>query len=377
MTVRPSRVLMWPGRVPPKEIRRLLTALIVLFAGASLAITLASGLGPPALPVTVLASLAGAGLGLWLARSCDVPRPAGALVLILLAAAALLATAFVLSGQPMTVFATGLPFAVVIAWQRPVWPSLVIASAAIGAAVLLRAAQEGGSSPATETIVMTVLLGAQTIGFAGAHVGWHMQRRLDQHDADQRDLALTRERLRFATDLHDIQGHTLLAIKLKAELARRSVERDPGVARAELQAIEELAAEADRRTRDLAEGYRTLALAVELANVEQLLGAAGIEVTLQRSGMPPPEHEQTFAALARESASNILRHTAATTVRIHLSDTTMVLENDGADPRTVVTDGRGTGLTGLHQRFAGHGGSFTWQHDGDRFTVTGEIGARS
>ena len=213
MTAEPSRVLMWPSHVLPVEIRRLLIALIALFATASLALTLAAGHSAGSLLVTVAASLASIGLGLWLAWSYDTPRPAGVLIVVLLVAASLLVVAFVPSGQPATVLATGLPFAFAIAWQRPAWLPLLVSLAAIGASTVLLAIQDAGSLPVAEAIIMAVLLGAATIGFTGAHVGWHLQRQLDQHDADQRDLTLTRERLRFAIDLHDIQGHTLLAIK--------------------------------------------------------------------------------------------------------------------------------------------------------------------
>lgn len=377
LTAEPSRVLMWPSPVLPAEVRRLLIALIVLFAASSLALTLAAGHDTGSLLVTVAASLASAGIALWLAWFSDTPHRTGVRVVVLIVAVATLVTAFVASSQPTTVLATGLPFAFTVAWQRPAWLPLLAALAAISTSTVLLAVQDARSFPVTEAIIMAVLLGAATIGFTGAHVGWHMQRRLDQHDADQRDLALTRERLRFATDLHDIQGHTLLAIKLKAELARRSLDHDHETARAELHAIEDLAAEADHRTRDLAHGYRTLNLTAELANVEQLLGAAGIAVAVHRTGTPPTEYDQAFAALAREAASNILRHTSATTVRIHLTDTTLVIRNDGAASLAAVEPGRGNGLPGLQRRFTERGGTFTWQHDGDRFTLTGEIGAPS
>lgn len=376
LTEEPSRVLMWPAHVLPAEIRRLLTALIGLFAAASLALTLASGHDTGSLLVTVTASLASVAIALWLAWSYNTPRPTGGKAVLLLVAVAALVTAFVPSAQPTTVLATGLPFAFTTAWQRPAWLPLAAALAAIIGSTVLLAAQGAGPFPVTEAIIMVVLLGAATIGFTGVHVGWHMQRQLDQHDADQRDLTLTRERLRFATDLHDIQGHTLLAIKLKAELARRSIDHDPSTARAELHAIENLAAEADHRTRDLAHGYRTLNLTAELANAEQLLSAAGVDVTIRHTGTPPAEHEQAFAALVREAASNILRHTDATTVHIDLTDTTLVIVNDRAASPAAVEPGSGNGLPGLQERFASYGGTVTWQPESARFTLTGEIGTR-
>lgn len=376
MTDQPSRVLLWSARALPMEIRGLLIGVIGLFGTAAIAVTMVSGHDWTSLVSAVAASLASVGLTLWLAWSYDTPRSAVVLTTVLLVAAVLLVTAFAVSAQPTTVLATGLPFAFAIAWHRPVWLPLLVGLVSIGIAAGIVPAVRVNGFPTQEAIIMTVLLGAATVGFSGAHVGWQLQRQLDQHDADQRDLAMTRERLRFATDLHDIQGHTLLAIKLKAELARRSISSQPETAREELRAIENLAAEADRSTRDLAQGYRILNLAAELANFEQLLTAAGIDVTIHRTGAPSRELDEIFAVLTREAASNILRHANATTVGIYLSDTTMVIDNDGALADNGETHHGGNGLIGLQRRFTESNGTFTSQRDGDLFTVTGEIGSR-
>lgn len=50
---------------------------------------------------------------------------------------------------------------------------------------------------------------------------WHLIIRLDEARTVSGQLAVARERLRFASDLHDIQGHHLQVIALKAELADR------------------------------------------------------------------------------------------------------------------------------------------------------------
>lgn len=47
---------------------------------------------------------------------------------------------------------------------------------------------------------------------------WEIVVTLDRHRAAAADLAVAEERLRFAADLHDIQGHHLQVIALKAEL---------------------------------------------------------------------------------------------------------------------------------------------------------------
>ncbi|QIM21260.1 hypothetical protein G7075_09145 [Phycicoccus sp. HDW14] len=57
-------------------------------------------------------------------------------------------------------------------------------------------------------------------------------------------LAVEEERNRVARDLHDILGHSLTVIRIKAELAARLVELDPVRAREEVEAVEGLAREA-------------------------------------------------------------------------------------------------------------------------------------
>src|SRR5690349_13459779 len=55
--------------------------------------------------------------------------------------------------------------------------------------------------------------------------------------AELAELAVTRERLRFARDLHDLLGFSLSAITLKSEVAHRLVTPDPARARHELAEI--------------------------------------------------------------------------------------------------------------------------------------------
>ncbi|HEX8869079.1 MAG TPA: histidine kinase [Lentzea sp.] len=72
------------------------------------------------------------------------------------------------------------------------------------------------------------------------------------------DLAVSRERLRFARDLHDLPGVSLAAITLKVELARRQVGEHAERARKELEEILGIAREALRAVRAVASSYREL-----------------------------------------------------------------------------------------------------------------------
>ena len=64
---------------------------------------------------------------------------------------------------------------------------------------------------------------------------WDVTLRLDGAREQAGEVAVLRERLRFAGDLHDIQGHQLQAIALKAQLAARLIGVDDEAARGHAQ----------------------------------------------------------------------------------------------------------------------------------------------
>jgi two-component system, NarL family, sensor histidine kinase DesK len=167
------------------------------------------------------------------------------------------------------------------------------------------------------------------------------------------ELAVIRERVRFAGDLHDIQGHTLHVVKLKAALAQKLVRADPDRAEEELREINTLVSDTIRQTKELAYGQRRLNLTAELENAKNLFEAAGIAVRITREAEADARTAELLGQVLRETTTNILRHAQATQVRITLS----------ADGITVVNDGaRGgelpelRGLSTLRRRVAEEGG---------------------
>ena len=67
---------------------------------------------------------------------------------------------------------------------------------------------------------------------------------LAQAQATIAELAVQNERTRFARDLHDILGHSLTVLTVKAELAGRLVPMDPQRAEHEIGEVEALARQA-------------------------------------------------------------------------------------------------------------------------------------
>ncbi len=93
-------------------------------------------------------------------------------------------------------------------------------------------------------------------------------------------LVRAEERSRFGRDLHDILGHSLTVVAVKAELAGRLARTSPERAETEIADVERIAREALADVRAAAAGYREVTLAGELASARTALTAAGIQPDL-------------------------------------------------------------------------------------------------
>jgi two-component system, NarL family, sensor histidine kinase DesK len=176
-------------------------------------------------------------------------------------------------------------------------------------------------------------------------------------------LAAERERMRIARDLHDLLGHSLTTVTVKAALAARLFDQDPTRARAEIAEVEILARESLADVRAAVAGYREVRLATELATAREVLAAAGIEAQVPGAveGMSP-EVGGLFGWVVREGVTNVVRHSRATKVRITLDATGIEIVDDGEGcpkPPTHETAGvamSGHGLVGLAERADALGG---------------------
>ncbi len=182
-----------------------------------------------------------------------------------------------------------------------------------------------------------------------------------------RVMAAAAERERIARDLHDLLGHTLTVVAVKADLAARLVEIDPVRAKSEMQDLQATARTALADIRSAVTGMRRVALGAEVAQARNALAA--VETTRAVSGpdgVLPALVEETLAMLLREGATNVVRHAHASkcevvidvepdAVRFTLSD-----DGVGGDIR------EGNGLAGMRARVAAAGG--TLQVRGDKGT---------
>jgi signal transduction histidine kinase len=184
--------------------------------------------------------------------------------------------------------------------------------------------------------------------------------------------AVVQERLRAARDLHDLLGHTIAALLLKGELARRLADRDPERAADE---FADMVTMAERARGDLATvtgAVPSLELAPELDSALGVLETAGIDVTLTRDGTPPQEAEPVLGIVLREAVTNVLRHSTARHVQITVADDGLTVVNDGA-PAEVTPPGSGIG--NLATRLAEHGGTLdAGPTPGGGFRLTATVG---
>lgn len=169
-------------------------------------------------------------------------------------------------------------------------------------------------------------------------------------------LAVVDERNRFARDLHDILGHSLTVITVKAELAGRLLDVDTERARAELDDLEWLSRDALADVRRAVEGYREVSLPGEIARARLALDAAEIEADLPNStDVVPTENRELFAWTVREGVTNVIRHSGASRCCVCLGATYVEVRDDGRGPAE--DGGTGHGLLGLRERAAARNAS--------------------
>jgi two-component system sensor histidine kinase DesK len=192
-----------------------------------------------------------------------------------------------------------------------------------------------------------------------------------------RALATTAERERISRDLHDLLGHTLTLVAVKAELAARLVSRDAEAAEREMQAVAAAAREALSEVRTAVVGMKGASLAFEIDKARQALAAADIQAQISALTTDGhPAQEAVLAMALREGVTNVIRHAGAKHCDIKLEPNAKALvltvADDGQGGGRVV---EGSGLKGMRARLAAIGGALDIKSDksGTRLTATAPL----
>lgn len=227
--------------------------------------------------------------------------------------------------------------------------ALLVVLAAFAAPVVTETHFLGHPLSTAEGILLACfIIGFTNFGFAQQERANHA---LERANSEIERLTQEAERERIARDLHDLLGHTLTAITVKLDLARRLLARDPDRARTEIVEAEQTARHALAEVREAVSGYRAEGLDVEISRARRTLLSARVRLTTTLAPVPLTPGQVTVLCLAlREAVTNIVRHAHATLCRVALfaGDSTvhLTIEDDGCGGPVR----EGNGLRGMRER---------------------------
>jgi signal transduction histidine kinase len=243
----------------------------------------------------------------------------------------------------------------------------------LGAALVL--AKMGANAVLGFLAVVDVGLGALILGSTFA-LGLAFRYRSGARRREREQVVLL-ERERLARDLHDVVGHHISAVAVRAQAGLAVSRTDPGAAADALRVIEEQASRALAEMRTLVRALRSdelrpgggadetgeLVPGPTLADVGRLADPSVPAVEVELSGDVARVSGAVGGALhriAQESVTNARRHARGATriaVRVTVGEASVRLQvsDDGGTP--VPPSGDGYGLAGMRERAALLGGT--------------------
>lgn len=185
----------------------------------------------------------------------------------------------------------------------------------------------------------------------------------ERHDVVERQMALVAERERVARDVHDVLGHSLTVVTVKAELAERLIDIDPDRAKDEISQIRSLSREALAEVRATVSGLRVARLGDELIAARSALADAGIDADVPSdAAIVDPRHRIVVAWVLREAITNVVRHSHASSCRVVLANDGIIVEDDGVGTPADVAIG---GFRGMRERVDAAGATLRLSEPGE------------
>ena len=180
-----------------------------------------------------------------------------------------------------------------------------------------------------------------------------------EHKAIEKELGILSERERIARDVHDVLGHSLTIVNLKAELASKLVETNAPAAQEQMRQVAQLSRQALAEVHSTVTRLRVPDLEGEVLASSRALETAGIQADLPDAttaaniaGM----NSALFSWALRETVTNIVRHSHATYATVRLNSTGLEVTDNGIGIGDAPCK---SGLTGLRTRIEDAGGTLT------------------
>ena len=180
-----------------------------------------------------------------------------------------------------------------------------------------------------------------------------------EHKAIEKELGILSERERIARDVHDVLGHSLTIVNLKAELAAKLVETNASAAQEQMRQVAQLSRQALAEVHSTVTRLRVPDLEGEVLASSRALETAGIQADLPDAttavniaGM----NSALFSWALRETVTNIVRHSHATYATVRLNPTGLEVIDNGIGIGDAPCK---SGLTGLRTRIEDAGGTLT------------------
>ncbi|MFZ5824704.1 MAG: sensor histidine kinase [Bacillota bacterium] len=198
-------------------------------------------------------------------------------------------------------------------------------------------------------------------------------RQLTESAARQQEMAVLEERQRLAREIHDSVAHSLTALVVQLQAARRLADLAPEQSAATLLQCEETARHALLETRQAVRALHPggLSQSTELEALARLgrdFGAAtGMTVSVDadegaRALPPDPNRLEQLYRIFQEALTNAHRHGGARQVAGHLSGRgewlELIVTNDGSPPASLEP---GVGMRSMAERARSLGGSIGYE----------------
>lgn len=192
-----------------------------------------------------------------------------------------------------------------------------------------------------------------------------------------KQLSAIAERERIGRDLHDIAGHALSSISLKAQLASKLLDKDrPQQAKQEIDQLASLSQSLLAEIRNAVSNIKALSLLDEVNKIEALLFDNNI--SLQKDIAPnvlsqlSASNEANLTLVIKEALINVLRHSNASTVVLSGVETapcfiTVKIKDNGTATKTK-TIKEGNGIQGMRERISAMKGDFSVKRE-DGFLI--------